>query len=179
MTLPRDAGRGGNKRWWLWLPLLGLGAWLAMFGDKSPTGGTVPPAPRVAQPRPVGTQPPAEPLLALVPRDSLLRGTPPEAMGGLPAGRDLFSVRDWNPMPPSSAPAPAPVAPPLPFAFLGKKLEAQAWEVYLTQGELTLVAREGQVLQGSYRIDKIAPPTMTLTYLPLEHVQTLAIGDSR
>ena len=71
------------------------------------------------------------------------------------------------------------MAPPLPYAFIGKKHEADSWEVYLTRGEMTFVAREGEVLEGAYRVDKIQPPTLTVTYLPLGEVQTLAIGDMR
>jgi hypothetical protein len=97
------------------------------------------------------------------------------------ASRDLFSTRNWNPPPPPPPPAAeaAAVAPTLPFAFLGKKLEGDIWEVYLNRGEQTFIVREGQTLDGIYRIDKIAPPSLALTYLPLGQSQTLQIGDSR
>jgi hypothetical protein len=67
----------------------------------------------------------------------------------------------------------------LPFSFLGKKLESDVWEVYLGQGDQTHVVREGQVLHGVYRVDKIEPPTLALTYMPLGEAQTLPIGDNR
>ena len=97
------------------------------------------------------------------------------------ASRDLFSTRNWNPPPPppTAMAEAAALAPPLPFAFLGKKFEGDIWEVYLSRGEQTLIAREGQTLDGIYRIDKIAPPSLALTYLPLAQSQTLPIGDSR
>jgi len=34
----------------------------------------------------------------------------------------------------------------------------------------------GTVIDGMYRIDTIAPPTLTVTYLPLNQVQQLNIG---
>jgi hypothetical protein len=97
------------------------------------------------------------------------------------SGRDLFSARSWNPpppAPPAQEPA-APVAPPLPYAFLGKKLEAGSWEIYLSKGEQTVIVREGEIVDGAWRVDKIAPPSMALTYLPLGQVQTLPIGEIR
>jgi hypothetical protein len=114
-------------------------------------------------------------LLPLISRNELI----PAAEGSKHSrGRDLFAVRSWTP-PPATAAASAPTAPPLPFSFLGKKLEGEAWEVYLGRGELTHIAREGQVLDNSYRIDKIEPPGLVLTYLPLGQTQTLSIGDPR
>jgi hypothetical protein len=38
------------------------------------------------------------------------------------------------------------MAPPLPFAYLGKKLEGGQWEVYLGRGEEVLfIVREGMI----------------------------------
>lgn len=182
-----------GRRWWLWLPLLGLAAWLALFGDRSPDGDAVAVSLPVraaattasrASSRPVDgpSSQAAESLETLVGRDQLLAGEP-EAPAGAPTGakRDLFSTRNWNPPPPPPPPAvvPAPVAPPLPFTFLGKKLEGESWEVYLSRGEQTFIVREGQTLDGAYRVDKIAPPVLTLTYVPLGQARTLTIGDTR
>jgi hypothetical protein len=183
-----------NKRWWLWLPLLGLGGWLAVFGDKTPASGSAatslpararPPADRSALASParrLAIAPAPDSLVALAPRAGLI--SPPEGAQDTkkPSQRDLFSVRSWNPPPPpppAPTPAPAPVAPPLPFSFLGKKLENNAWEVYLGRGEETFIVREGQVLAGIYRVDKVVPPALVLTYLPLGQAQELPIGDTR
>jgi hypothetical protein len=48
--------------------------------------------------------------------------------------------------------------------------------VYLTLGEETRVAKKDQVLDGKYRIDRIEPPLLSVTYLPLNEVQTVNIG---
>jgi hypothetical protein len=36
--------------------------------------------------------------------------------------------------------------------------------------------RDKTVIDGTYRVDAIAPPNLTLTYLPLNQVQQLNIG---
>lgn len=64
----------------------------------------------------------------------------------------------------------------MPYKFLGKKLEDGVWEVYLGREEQTFVARERAILEDSYRVESIRPPTMKITYLPLEQSQTLHIG---
>ena len=135
-------------------------------------------------------------VLKLLPRDTLIEKAPealtkpakPNQVGAAIAGLQpndnipheaLFDSQTWDPPPPpppKPGPPPPPVAPPLPYAVIGKKLEDQAWEVYLTRGEQTFIAREKLVIEGQYRVDAIKPPTMTLTYLPLNQTQTLTIG---
>jgi hypothetical protein len=91
----------------------------------------------------------------------------------------LFDSQTWTPPPPpppKPAPPPPPVAPPLPFTVIGKKLEDEKWEVYLARGEQTFIAKEKGLLDNQYRVESIKPPTMTLTYLPLNQTQTLTIG---
>lgn len=185
---------GPNRRWVLWLPLLLVGGWLALFGDKSPAGDAAASLPAKPQAAPVAAQTmagaqverskaaPVEPAFALVPRDQLFARADDTPNAEKKATRDLFSTRSWNPPPPPpppEQPAPPPVAPPLPYTFLGKKLEGDAWEVFLAKGEQTFVARASQVIENDWRVDKIAPPTLTLTYLPLGLPQTLSIGDPR
>jgi hypothetical protein len=68
------------------------------------------------------------------------------------------------------------VAPALPFVYLGKVLENGVWEVFLARGNETLIVRKQMVIDGAYRVDTIAPPSMTMTYLPLQQVQQINIG---
>jgi hypothetical protein len=70
-----------------------------------------------------------------------------------------------------------PVVPPLPFTYIGKKLEQGVWEVFLGLGDKTLVVRSESTIENLYRIDEIIPPHMTLTYLPMGVRQSLLIGD--
>ena len=181
-----------NQRWWLWLPLLALVGWLAMFGDKSPVGGdgalSLPtrasiPVQSTAIPVAVGNTGavlPAQTLEPVLARNELIAKAQDAGGNKRAPARDLFSVRNWNPPPPPTpVVVPVPVAPPMPFSFLGKKLENDAWEIYLARGEQTFIVRTGQVLDGVWRVDKVAPPNLAFTYLPLGQAQTLLIGDSR
>jgi hypothetical protein len=91
----------------------------------------------------------------------------------------VFARQDWTPPPPPPAPAPPPPppsAPPLPFTFIGKSLQDGVWEIYLARGDRTHLVRENTVIDGTYRVDAIRPPVLTLTYLPLNQVQQLNIG---
>jgi hypothetical protein len=116
----------------------------------------------------------------LLPRTGLVAPAPQDDAQRVP-GRDLFAAHNWTPPPaaPASATPAAPSAPALPYVYLGKKQEADVWEIYLGRGEQSFIAREGQVLEGTYRVDRIEPPTLTLTYLPLNQAQSLSIGESR
>lgn len=153
-----------------------VAAGFAVFGDKSPNG-VVEPVPRNAAPAPARAAPaPAKSaatvkILRLAPRNTLIGD-------GADAG-NAFGALDWTPPPPAPAappPPPPPSAPPLPFTFLGKALEQGVWEVFLARGSDTLIVRDKAVIDGVYRIDAIAPPAMTITYLPLNQVQQLNIG---
>jgi hypothetical protein len=46
----------------------------------------------------------------------------------------------------------------------------------LSNQERTYIVMEGVVIESAYRIEKITPPIMSVTYLPLQQLQTLAIG---
>ena len=155
-----------------------VAAGFALFGDKSPSGAVVESAPRraVAKPARAAVVAPtrteaAVTILRLEDRAALV------ADGA--AGGDAFGTRDWTPPPPKPAPPPPPPppsAPPLPFTFLGKAVANGEWEVFLARGSETLIVRNKTVVDGMYRIDAIAPPAMTFTYLPLNQVQQLNIG---
>ena len=180
------------------LALVGA-ALLAAFGDRAPQGDIAEPVERpvakaalvrTAVPAPVpvvpaakaGDAPAGQPILALVPRDTLI-GDGDAAFGQGQNGAGPFGRHDWTPPPPPpppphpAPPPPPPTAPPLPFTFIGKSVGDGAWEVYLARGDRTYVVREkGAVIDGTYRVESIAPPVLTLTYLPLNQVQQLNIG---
>lgn len=171
-----------NKRWWLWWPLLATLAWLVLQEQSNPNDTSGPSLPTRQQPGRMPTVPAVAQFdptpLTLVPREQLL-GTS-RANTSL-ARRDLFVARTASP--PPQAPMPAtvdtPVAPALPYRYVGKQWDGQAWEVYAVSGDQTYVLREGTTLDDQYRVDRIAPPQATLTYLPLGTAQTLSIGDAR
>jgi hypothetical protein len=92
--------------------------------------------------------------------------------------RALFAATSWAPPPPKAEPPPQPppTAPALPFRYLGKQWTGELWEVFVSRGEQTLLLRENQTVEATYRIDSIKPPQMVLTYLPLNEQQTMNIG---
>jgi pyruvate/2-oxoglutarate dehydrogenase complex dihydrolipoamide acyltransferase (E2) component len=166
-------------------------AGLVLFGETTPQMELAEPVERAAAPRPAArpvatAATPASgnaAILRLVPRDQLIGATGEGAFGGA----DVFQGQNWNPAPSAAAaaaaaanaappPPPVPTAPPLPFTVLGKGIADGAWEVYLARPDRTYVAKVGTVIDGMYRVDAIAPPTLTVTYLPLKQVQQLNIG---
>ena len=189
------------KRWRVLIPLLALAGWLAFFGDKTPSdAGVVGVTARVdvqTKSAQVAGANQASPLqVEVVPRSDSKKSSPP-AIAALDMlvprailiptrdastkrGQDLFVAGSW--LPPQSRAinttelAPAP--PPIPFLYLGKKFDGTSWEVFLGRGDRSFVVAEGTVIEGTYRIDTISPPTLTLTYMPLKQSQSLAIGDS-
>jgi len=180
-----------NKRWWVLLPVLLLAAWLAFFGDKTPVqvpAASIAPVqkfpsvdvkPSPNRQRANASSPESSPLtlIELVPRKQLILGTP---TGGK-TSRDLFSDRSWTPAPrPAAALAPPPpMAPPVPFAYLGKRLEGEKWQVFLGRAGQTFVVTAGSTIDNLYRVDSISPPNLSLTYLPLGQSQSVSIGETR
>jgi hypothetical protein len=87
---------------------------------------------------------------------------------------------------PSAAPAnaempplpPLPPTPSMPFTYIGKQSAEGHWEVYLARGDDTLIVRDHAIIDGTYRVEAITPPTMKLVYLPLKLVQTMDIGSA-
>ena len=160
-----------------------LAAGLAVFGDRSPEVEVAEAVERPAPAAPTRSAParsaaarPAPVIARLLPRESLIG----DGRDSFNAGENaLFGRQDWTPPPPpppKPAPPPPPGAPPLPFAVIGKSLEEGKWQVFLASGERTHIAADGAVIDGAWRVERIAPPLMTLTYLPLNQVQQLNIG---
>jgi hypothetical protein len=71
---------------------------------------------------------------------------------------------------------PPPSAPPLPFQFLGKLDDSETLRVFLQRGERVHTVSVGDVIDGTYRVERIAAGQMTLIYLPLNVSQTLSVG---
>ena len=94
---------------------------------------------------------------------------------------DAFASRSWYvPPPPPKALPPPPLAPPaLPFTYMGRMVDEGKTTVFLTRQDRSYAVKEGEVLEGTYRIDRIDAGSVTLTYLPLNMQQTLAMGGLR
>lgn len=166
-----------------------LAAGLVIFGDNTPEDTVAEPVERAAQAPARAAAPAASTastpsnaasdtaILRLLPRESLIGGD--DRFGA--AENALFARQDWTPPPPPPSnepppPPPPPTAPPLPFTFIGKSLQDGTWEVYLARGDRTYLVRDQTTIDGTYRVDAIRPPVLTLTYLPLEQVQQINIG---
>ncbi len=77
----------------------------------------------------------------------------------------------------ASAPPPAPTAPPLQFKYAGKAITDNGTWVFLSQAEENLIAKPGGKINDKYRLDSISDDAITMTYLPLNVKQTLAINN--
>jgi len=93
-------------------------------------------------------------------------------------GADLFSGRSWLPPPPVVMPAGPAGAPALPFVYIGKMLEKEGTVVFLLHQERTLAVRQGDIIDETYRVEKIAPESMLVVYLPLKQQQSLNLGSA-
>jgi hypothetical protein len=104
----------------------------------------------------------------------------------------LFASHSWYtpPPPPPPAPAPvltaaqeaalrAPVAPPLPYAFMGSYTVDGAEPVlFLTRGDRVYSVKVGDSLDETYSVDSLSNGQLVLTYKPLKIQQQLTIGSA-
>ena len=76
----------------------------------------------------------------------------------------------------AAVPNPPPSAPPLPFGFLGRTTGPDGQtQVFLTRGGDLLTVHERDVLDGQYRVERIANDEVVFVYLPLAQAQTLRV----
>ena len=161
-------------RWALWIVLLLVLTALVLL-DRREEPAVIDVAPPRSTPRPALEQ--SQPLRA-VEEPMIL---PIRPRGEARDVGDAFPTRDWSPPPPPAPKAvqaapPAPSAPPFPYTVFGKKLEDGQWQVFLRRDERILVVKSLDTIENQYRVDEIRPPMMTLTYLPLQLKQSVAIG---
>lgn len=158
---------------------------LVFFGKAPEQADVAEPVVRPAKEAPAAqaaTQPPREgrkgraaapAILPLIAREELIH------LPGEDRHAQVFDAHSWGRRAQASiapvAPV-APVAPPLPFVYLGKKFEEGTWEVYLSRGEETFIARAGGEVAGIYRVSSINPPDLVVVHLPTNQQQNLFIG---
>lgn len=70
---------------------------------------------------------------------------------------------------------PPPSAPNFPYIYLGQFIQDGAVTVFLAGTEGTISVKQGDVLQGQYRIESIKPPSMVVLYTPMNQKQTIPI----
>jgi cohesin domain-containing protein len=153
-----------KKRLLLWLVAGAVAAlavaWLPMPTAPQPAAGTE----RAA------IRPEAQPAqsLALPERQPIDKATNP-----------LFTVHSWTP-PASGVQAPqaeaaVPVPPAMPYRVAGSVWQDGAMQIVLARGDAVLTVREGDTLDGGYRVEAIGPDRVTLVYVPLGVRQDLPI----
>jgi hypothetical protein len=105
---------------------------------------------------------------------------------GESAAGSLFAVHSWYVAPPPPPPTPVdttpaeppkPVAPPLPFTFMGSYAPAGTAPVFfLTQADRVYDVHVGDTIDDTYTVDAFANGQLTFTYKPLNQQQQLSTG---
>jgi hypothetical protein len=122
------------------------------------------------EPRAPAVETAAQPGVAEAPAEDVL----PERKPAGHAAQDLFASASWVA---AGKPAPAVrVAPPFSYAVVGSVVDDGALTAVLTKDDRNYLLRVGEVLDQTYRVDKITSRAITVTYLPLGIKQHLPMG---
>lgn len=91
---------------------------------------------------------------------------------------ELFGAPPAPPQPVAAAPsAPAvAVAPPVPYRFAGRVRKGAEEEFLLSKGDLIFPVKEGETLDGTYRVVAVRAEGIELTYLPLGTTERIIVG---
>ncbi|MGH8389217.1 MAG: hypothetical protein ACRESJ_27675 [Pseudomonas sp.] len=102
---------------------------------------------------------------------------------------DLFTAGSWKvapklasvtEQPVNVAPVvQAPTAPAMPFQFIGRMDDRTDLQVFLQSGEKIYVVRKGDVIDATWKIERISDMELSLVYLPLHLSQTLSVGSAQ
>ncbi len=177
----------GLRRALMAVALVGSAA-LALWGDREAVGAAEV-SPRVAQLAAVRVSSASAPAPAgesanLLPLSRQAADLTPVKDRAQLIGRepgddrsDLFHA--VVPPPPAVAkaePPPAPTAPALPFAYIGKQHDGAQWQLFLKRdnGE-ALVVREGDAIDTDYRLGELTATHASIVYLPLQHTHVLPL----
>src|SRR6266513_4476229 len=95
------------------------------------------------------------------------------ALGRIAA--DPFSAQAWLPRrkPAVVSEPPDPVTPPLPYRFAGQLHRESGIEVYVARGEEIFPVKEGDTLDGQYKVDSVSATEVSFIYLPTGARQTV------
>lgn len=92
---------------------------------------------------------------------------------------ELFGPHSWQPPAPKDRAARAvPSVPPMPYRFAGKLVQQGQTQIFLSKDDSIIAIREGDTLDGAYRVESIGEAQITLVYLPLKHKETIPIYSS-
>ncbi len=71
-----------------------------------------------------------------------------------------------------------PMAPPMPFTYIGRYGDTASRTVVLAKGDRVYTVAVGEVIENTYRVEKFTLGTVNLTYLPLNIEQHLPTGEA-
>jgi cohesin domain-containing protein len=83
-------------------------------------------------------------------------------------GADPFSAQSWLPRrkPAVVSAPPDPVVPPLPYRFAGQFHRESGIEVYVARGEEIFPVKEGDTLDGQYKVESVSGTEVSFVHLP-------------
>lgn len=95
---------------------------------------------------------------------------------------NAFGATSWYvppppPPPPKALPPPAPTAPPMPFSYLGLYEGGSGKVIMLVRGDHIYTVGVGDVIDNTYRVDRVDQGTVEMTYLPLNIKQSISTGN--
>lgn len=172
-----------RQRWLILGSLLaatiGAGLWL---DDEAPEAATSPRERRAPKPAPEASMTALPASLALAQPDAA------EKMDENESDEDIDKIKDdaeslidpfrpatWYVAPPPPPPE-KPRAPRLPFKYLGRLVEDGSVRVFLSDQDRHLIVKSGEVVNGSYKVEKIGDGQIVFVYLPLKERQVLPTG---
>ena len=91
---------------------------------------------------------------------------------------DPFARRSFAPpvQQVASAEPAKPLAPPLPFRYMGRLIENGKTEVFVLRGDDIISIAPGQKIDADYRVDAVTETAIRMTYLPLKTRQSLELA---
>ena len=136
------------------------------------------PALPTKNPTPRASKQPAQPLLRVELERLQSQKVPAETD---PAASSAFKPISWYvppppPPPPKPLPPPPPTAPPVPFSFMGRYEDGEKRIILLVKGDRVYTVSEGEVIDNTYRVERLSGGQLELTYLPLNIRQTISAG---
>lgn len=172
-----------RQRWLILGSLLaatiGAGLWL---DDEAPEAASSPRERRAAKPAAEATTAAPPSSLALAQPDAADKTDENESDEDIGKGKeaadsliDPFRPATWYVAPPPPPPE-KPRAPRLPFKYLGRLVEDGSIRVFLSDQDRHLIVKSGEVVNGSYKVEKISDGQIVFVYLPLKERQILPTG---
>jgi hypothetical protein len=64
----------------------------------------------------------------------------------------------------------------MPFSFLGRYVDGERQTILLVKGERIYTVAEGEVIENTYRVERLQGGVLEMTYLPLNIKQTITTG---